>query len=209
VPDALYTKLTYTKGFQQVLSAAQINTGNINIGYLNDPFDPDPDLGNFSAQGFDFWRDYYNNYIVSRSSVTVKVTGLSSFPSYAAIMPQCGTSLPAVTGATGLQYWQNLPRVRYRWINPAGANKQTVTLKTGWSIKKDAGYQNRSATFETSGWSAATNASPIQRRQLNFWLSTVINNTLGADTGFHCTVRFVYHCRFYGRKATPELLDPE
>jgi len=123
-------------------------------------------------------------------------------------MGQYGPNTPAVTDLSPLQFICNLPRIKYKYIGTVGDGiKKRMVVK--WSIKKDAAYQNRSLVWEGSGYSAVTTGSPSIVRNL------FIANTL--DTGVivprnvatAAKITLIQKVRFYGRKQTPELEDPE
>lgn len=212
VPDALLVKLKYIKGLRLEVPNDNLSTNSgISIGgYMNDPYDPDPNVGNDSAQGFDFWRDYYFNYIVTRADIEVTFTNHNTFNGAVGyVQPQFQNQPVGLLGTTPLQTIRNYPRLRWVTMGSAGANNAVRRVRTSWSIRKDAAWLPRSSVWEGSGYSAGTAASPANRRQLNIWIGT--DNGLGANTSVivDAVAKITYYCRFYNRKNTPEVLDPE
>jgi len=213
VPDALHTKLKFIRGFQLTIpdDGLSTNSGAVNGLYVNDPFDPDFGIGNDAAQGFDFWRDYYNNYIVTRADIRVKfqnnsqVRGLIGY-----VQPQYGTGPIGLLNGSPINTIQAFPRMRFCTMSQASAGRNIKVIKTNWSIRKDGAWLPRSNTWETSGFSAGVSSSPANRRQVNIWIGTdngVANS--GQILSASVIVQCIYHCRFYNRRNTPELLDPE
>lgn len=220
VPDATYARLTYRKGGTCTISSNPIytNSGPAIAVYLNDPFDPDPSLGNASAQGFDYFRDYYGFYIVTRAKVKVDFynLGTEQYSGYAAVgyvLPQLGSTINAITDQSPVNYIQNVPRLKWKRMTAPGGGKSWCTIHHEWSIKKDQAATNRGHYWEGSEWAAQTNAGPAgsYRRGLYIFAGTEngAGNVAAVTRRILYKVTVIYYTRFYGRKVTPELEDPE
>jgi len=219
VPDVTYARLKYVKGgyLQISNSTLSTNSGLSQPVYLNDPFDPDPDVANASAQGFDYFRDYYSQYFVASCTVIVEFSNLGEsangkYGCVGYVLPQFGSPFPSVLSTTPVNYIQNIPRIKWKRMSGPFAGRQNTRIKTSWSVKEDQGAPTGRGNFwEGTSWGAFTNASPAIRRPLHIILGTENGaGNLAADAiTAQYKVTVIYNCRFYTRKNTPELEDPE
>lgn len=219
VPDVTYARLTYRKGGLLLIANNSLatNSGQTTPIYVNDPYDPDPDLANSSAQGFDYFRDYYNFWICTKSKIRVEFNNIgiaqnqnSPWGAVGYVLPQFGGS-PNIVAQSPVNYVQNLPRIKWVSLSGPGAGKSKGVVRHEWTLVKDQGAQNRSNTWEYSAWSAAINGSPTNRRVL--YLAAGTANGAGNVTELQQVIQYkvtiVYYTRFYARKPTAELEDPE
>lgn len=220
VPDVTYARLIFRKAGQLSIPGNILNTnsGSNLVAYCNDPFDPDPDVGNKFAQGFDYFRDFYQSYIVVKAKIRVDWTNLgridsstSPWGTTAYVLPQLGGTVQAITNLSPVDYIQNLPRIKWRTMSAPGANKQRCSIRHEWTLRKDQAALNRGNFWEGSNWAANTTGSPVNRRALYLVLGTAngAGNTSEAILSAQYKLTILYYCRFYGRKVTPELDDPE
>jgi len=179
---------------------------------VNDPFDPDDDLGNKSAQGFDFWRDYYGEYICTRADISLQVYNQSDKVGITAyLLPSQGNVVPLVVGTSPIDYITNLPNVRYKTAGPIGSGRYRAYLRHKWTSVYNKAVGKRGEQWEGTSWGAATNASPGSRPAIFIWAGTQSGNpnTQGASMLAEYKLTVNYHVKFFARKLTPELDDPE
>lgn len=212
VPSEIYVKCKYTKAGQLTVANLNNTSGSFGILYQNDPFDPDPDLGNLSAQGFDFWRDYYGSYICTSARVTVDFynqnnsQGLTGY-----LLVSEGLLGPSIVGTTPVDYLQNLPNIKWRNMGPTNSGRYKCRLSNIASTRRVRAATNRGTYWEDTAWSAATNASPSTRPLIYIIAGTQTGgpNSTGATLACEWKATITYNVRFYNRKLTPETQDPE
>lgn len=210
VPEALLTKCKYTVQFPINITTTDVTSGLYGYVMLNDPYDPNNNLANASAQGFDFWRDYYKKYIVTKSKWTVHFHAQSAYWWNVYALPTMGDGTNAIVSTSVSQYTKNLPYVKYTTIGPITSIDQTKTLNGTWTLAGDQAALGRGKYWEESDWSASTTASPATRRALNIFSQTAADTQAGANYQVALvSVTVTYYVRFYQRKQTPELEDPE
>lgn len=177
---------------------------------LNSPYDPDSTLGNAAAQGFDYFRDYYNEYIVTKSKWKVRFMNESPYNYVNCyVWPEQGGSVPSVNNVTKVEVLKNTPNMKWACAGPITGKKSVATVKGSWSINRDRGVGPRALFWEGSSYSAGVAANPTTTRSLYMWLGMA---TETGDTGsikYHVEVTVKYWVKFYSRKNGPENVDPD
>lgn len=216
VPQATYAKLKYKTDIPFIWTAAgTLYWDNVFRFRCNSPFDPDAVVGNASAQGFDYFRDYYQNYIVTRSKIIVKFRNIANAYFRCAVVPVYGqtTQLPPASERVNSEIMQvtNLPHIKWKTIGWPNGTKSVCTVGNSWNIWKDQGLDStRGDSFERSTFAATTSESPVSIRAYNIIMQTTTGAAFpDAALAAYLSVTVTYHTKFYGRKQTAEIVDPE
>jgi len=174
---------------------------------LNCPFDPFFGLGNTSAQGYAFWANYYNRYIVTYAKVKVHFTNATGIPLIVGVVPQLGAT-PATLSVTGAHNSNfNIPGIKYKRINTVGSAGASKTCYATWSISKDIGVGNRAGTWEQSGYSSDTGNDPTILRYLTIFLANQNDAAFGGNTANAVSYNYeiTYYTKFYDRKFSAQV----
>jgi hypothetical protein len=157
VPDSKFVNLRYTDFSAETIAA----TGQVfNRRFRpSSAYDVDPLLGNTSMPGFTEWASFYQNYVVTVSKCTVKLTpGGSSVPELIILLPttlDLGSSptVATVTSLTDQSYASS------KMISTPGA--PGITLESTMSSEKifgsnriyfDDQYQSLVTTSPSLNW---------------------------------------------------------
>lgn len=212
VPNVTYARLTYRANtiLQPLLDTNYVATNTVYA--LNNPYDPDSSLGNVSAQGFDYFRDYYARYMVYKAKAYIKFLNSSdNFWTVFAVPQMGGSNFSVNVASADVNQVLGVPYIKYKNIGPATGSNNVKKIVCSWSISEDQAVNGRGNAYEySSTFDATVSSAPSAQRQLYIGIMSSNGQPFGTATAImNAQVTIVYYTKFFPRKATPESTDPE
>ncbi len=182
VPDTMYCYLKYhiTTGVTDISGFAS------QVFSINSLFDPSVTGGGHQPLGFDQWANFYDEYEVLSSSLTVLPIASENNPITMALYPSITS-----TAATSINMASEQPYSKVmRWSNTTGSNLRG--LKNWMSVRKLEGRNTNSVNF-----TATTGSSPTNQR---FWVLILKSGQGASLNNILLDVTMIFKCKFFRRK---------
>lgn len=184
-PDSVRVKLPFT----QTLTPGTASGGLYVYQYRgNSAFDPDYTGVGLQPNGYDQWSQFYNEYVVLGSEITVEFIAAGAYVSELVVVPAFNSGSPANTKeAAGWRYAKT-------FTNLTGSNAAYKKVTCGMSTAQMCGVPPESVVYD-SEYSATTASSPgnnstwywdifVQNVSNSTSLSDVLRVTLTFDIKF-------------------------